>query len=330
MFELSGEHPDLPMAEVLACIEAETCKARVPEYDDGWMAVESDIDPHVIGKRLAMCHRIDEFLMSCKDLPEILESAKDIELREGSFAVRVHRVSGLMPDVRPDEVARKLGTVLSKKNPVDLASPDITIRVILGNRFAVGISICEVDRSSMEKRKAQYRPFFSPISLHPRLARALVNLARARAGNTVLDPFCGTGGILMEAGLMGMKPVGSDKDLKMVEGSVKNLEFFEIWGAKVIQADVGAVADLLGTVDAIATDPPYGRSTHLYGEAVEDIYARTFQSAAGLLEQGHYMAISLPTTDILETATRDFELVDKIGVRVHKSLTRHFFVFKRV
>ncbi len=54
-----------------------------------------------------------------------------------------------------------------------------------------------VARARLEARKVTHRPFSLPISLHPKLARALVNLARVPMGGVLLDPFCGTGGILL-------------------------------------------------------------------------------------------------------------------------------------
>ncbi|NIP34812.1 MAG: methyltransferase domain-containing protein, partial [Thermoplasmata archaeon] len=69
-----------------------------------------------------------------------------------------------------------------------------------------------------------HRPFSHPISLHPKYARAMVNLAKVPLGGRILDPFCGTGGVLIEAALLGYEPLGSDIDPRMVEGSRRNLE----------------------------------------------------------------------------------------------------------
>jgi len=44
----------------------------------------------------------------------------------------------------------------------------------------------------------------------------MVNLSGAR--REVLDPFCGTGGVLIEAGLIGLEVYGFDIQQSMVEG----------------------------------------------------------------------------------------------------------------
>ena len=41
--------------------------------------------------------------------------------------------------------------------------------------------------------RANKRPFFKPVSLEPRLARAVVNIAAGPNSDLVVDPMCGTG-----------------------------------------------------------------------------------------------------------------------------------------
>jgi tRNA G10 N-methylase Trm11 len=48
---------------------------------------------------------------------------------------------------------------------------------------------------------------------YPQLAKALFNLAAVDPGNAVLDPFCGSGTVLLEAYLNGLKAVGTDLNI---------------------------------------------------------------------------------------------------------------------
>ncbi len=62
--------------------------------------------------------------------------------------------------------------------------------------------------------------------LPPKLAQILINLCGKRPlGARLLDPFCGTGVVLQEAALMGYTPYGTDKNLRMVEYSERNLDW---------------------------------------------------------------------------------------------------------
>lgn len=63
--------------------------------------------------------------------------------------------------------------------------------------------------------------------LPPKLAQIIVNLATASTpsdhGAVILDPFCGTGVVLMEATVMGYDVYGSDIDPRMIEYTDTNL-----------------------------------------------------------------------------------------------------------
>ncbi len=65
--------------------------------------------------------------------------------------------------------------------------------------------------------------------LPPKLAQTIVNLATGNTSDddtqTVLDPFCGTGVVLQEALLMGYGVMGSDLEPRMVDYSVRNLQW---------------------------------------------------------------------------------------------------------
>jgi tRNA (guanine10-N2)-dimethyltransferase len=59
--------------------------------------------------------------------------------------------------------------------------------------------------------------------LPPKLAQIMLSLAQTKPGDTVLDPFCGTGVILQEALLLGAQAYGSDISERMVKMSEENL-----------------------------------------------------------------------------------------------------------
>jgi tRNA (guanine10-N2)-dimethyltransferase len=98
------------------------------------------------------------------------------------------------------------------------------------------------------------KPFRISSSLPSRLARALVNLVIGQA-ESILDPFCGSGSILLEAQALGLQAYGMDLNPKMTGMTRKNLDFFN-YSAVVEQGDAGKCKM---KADAIVTDLPYGR-----------------------------------------------------------------------
>ena len=64
------------------------------------------------------------------------------------------------------KIIKIFAEILTKNKTVNLSNPDIEIRCILTDNYVyLYKKLFKIDRSQFEKRKAQFRPFFSPISL---------------------------------------------------------------------------------------------------------------------------------------------------------------------
>jgi tRNA G10 N-methylase Trm11 len=97
-------------------------------------------------------------------------------------------------------------------------------------RIIVCRTVAEQDIEAYAKRD-QNRPKRDARvgMLPPKLAQIIINLAVGNYDREnemhVLDPFCGTGVVLQEALLMGYFGMGSDIDPRMVEYTIKNIEW---------------------------------------------------------------------------------------------------------
>jgi putative methyltransferase (TIGR01177 family) len=157
-----------------------------------------------------------------------------------------------------------------------------------------------------------------PSSITHKFSRAMINLTGLQSG-TILDPFCGTGGILIEATLVGFHASGIDIEPAMVEGCLVN--------AKQKNMNITVTcADALTqtyTADAIVTDMPYGKNTKnvsmsLYEKFVEHL-AQTKFSGPVVVCLPHWVAFE----DICKkhTVTIEYHFTHYI----HASLTRHIY-----
>lgn len=325
LFELSGEHPSLPMAEVMACIGAECTKFSILCQGPGYVVVRilaNEIDP--VATRLALTHRLGRFIGEIGPSGNIVLDQE--HSLEGSVALRIKRYQSYMRDIDVDALTRKAGAILTQDRVVDLEDPDVEYRGLISDRVLFYTKSHEIDRGQFEQRAVKERPYFSPISLHPRLARALVNLSGVRRGEWVLDPFCGTGGILIEAAILGARTLGSDLSPKMIDGCAQNMEHFGLHPDRLDVMDIGRVPDAFGEVDAVATDPPYGRSTSTNREVLVDLYSRSMEVFARTLRPGNKMGIAFPRE--VETPG-GLELLETHVQRVHRSLDRRYCVYRR-
>lgn len=97
-----------------------------------------------------------------------------------------------------------------------------------------------------------------PAASHPTVAAALAFVAEARSIDRVWDPFCGSGGELIERGLLGPfdRLIGSDVDPVALDAARANFAAAGL-AATVIQADARR-AGPPHSVDLIITNPPLG------------------------------------------------------------------------
>jgi SAM-dependent methyltransferase len=185
------------------------------------------------------------------------------------------------------------------------------------------------DRASVGRRRMPLLPFQRPVSLPPRLARAAANLGRVRPQDRVLDPFVGTGALLAEAGLLGGRLFGIDRDAAMVRGAIRNLEFLGVPAEQLLVGDAGGVEFPGAEIrfDAIVTDPPYGRSSSTGGEMADDLVRRVVPRWASRLRPGGRVVLVVPAGAADLGAPWQRRL--SVPVRVHRSLTREFRVYER-
>jgi tRNA (guanine10-N2)-dimethyltransferase len=326
LVELSGEHDELPLAELRATLVI--VGGRVLDVDGLVATVDAEPGAYAfLARRLALAHAICEAWWS-GPAGRVAEAARPVE---GTVAVRARRLEGAQPGASTAAAARDLGAALGA--PVDLDAPDNDVRVLLSKRAAhVGRLVAQVDRRAFDARAVRHRAHFAPVSLHPRYARALVNLAGVREGDRVADPFVGTGGLALEAGLVGARVVGSDLDPRMAAGARATLHEHGVAGAVVETRDVGELPELAGgeaSLDAVVSDPPYGRSSTTNREPLDELYERFYAAAEDALRPGGRLAIIVPTDELRRRAAKRFRLVSSFDQKVHRSMTRHYGVLEK-
>ncbi len=95
--------------------------------------------------------------------------------------------------------------------------------------------------------------------LPPKIARSMINLLPFDGeGKVFVDPFCGSGRILVEAAEMGFKVLGTDVSTEQVDASRKNLEALHLPG-EVRVHDATHLSEIVSEVDAIVTEPFLGK-----------------------------------------------------------------------
>ncbi len=327
MFELSGEHPDLPVWEAESLL---TCsgKAKLLRRDYNLAVFSSDADASDFQSRIALSHFLSEHLESV-EVKDLIQFFDGLDLsKTKSVAVKVKIAEPMKGEYDPVGLTKMIGEVVSKKVSINLDHPAVRFRVVVGEKAHIGREIAEIDRTQYEKRKNRFLPFNSPISIHPRLARTLINMSAKNCRDIVLDPFCGTGTLLIESALMGMDVHGSDLSEKMIDGTRTNLKELGL-AANLKKLDVAEISKFNKKFDCIVTDPPYGRSSSTNREPIEELYSRALKSFARNLVDSGRVGIIVPDLKALDFED-DFKIIRSTSVRAHRSLVRNFVVLEKV
>ncbi|MGP8331743.1 MAG: TRM11 family SAM-dependent methyltransferase [Methanosarcinaceae archaeon] len=337
-FELSGEHDTLPRAEVFACLDIAGAVYNEYAFFDQCLVVDiagSDefIEKEIkwISKRLSMSHYVIRVAGICdNDVDSIINMADNSDIDSHiiageTYVVRAKRIKH-HTDLHGANLEGKVGGSIYRKGySADMKNPDVEFRLILTGQCVFGSIVASINRSAYESRSPQKKPFFYPGVLMPRIARALVNLSKARDGDVFFDPFCGTAGILVEAGLIGTNVIGLDVQIKIIGGARMNLEAF-LSDYSLFVGDACRVPLVDECVDAIVTDPPYGRSAVIKAESLHQLYAHSFAEMYRILKSRR-MAVVVSEQPVDGFACdAGFIVVETYFQKVHKSLTRIILV----
>ena len=192
-----------------------------------------------------------------------LEEVEIPELAEAkSFAVRCRRV-GTHPFSSP-QVEREAGAVLYHRFgvPANLTSPECTVRVDVTDSTA-RIGVLYGGEAISRRFNWVWRP---RVTLRNTIAYGLLRLGGYQdlpPGSTLLDPFCGSGTIPVEAASLreDVRLLASDWDAGAIEGMRKNLEA-TCYAERIEVAEANALAmdEFYGadSADLVVTNPPFG------------------------------------------------------------------------
>ncbi|MEA1930750.1 MAG: methyltransferase domain-containing protein [Euryarchaeota archaeon] len=252
--------------------------------------------------------------------------------RTGSVAVRARDVRS-QAGCSTQEAEQRLGSVLVDRGfTVDLDDPDHELRVLFSSgevdgekreACLLGWLAAESKRDFGDRRPTD-RPFFQPGSMAPLDARALVNIAGAGPDTRVVDPMCGTGGLLLEAALVGSQVVGVDAQWKMTRGSRENLTaLLEEADFEIIHGDATALPVVDESADAVIFDAPYGRQSKIARHELADLVGGALAEARRIADRAVVVADRSWEAEAREAG---WTVDQRFERRVHGTLVRHVHV----
>lgn len=339
IFVLSGEELTLPSAEIEALVQTYSEQDKSTCSKLGRRVVYSELnDTKLISRvtdRAAYCRFGGKLLCKADNKSRLVSELDGSVIEdEGTFAVSSETLD--------KSACGEIGAMIKEKTSakVSLENPDHVFQaeMVDGGEFVLGVSTQGFKKFSWRQRRPRARRFFLPSAIYPKLARLLVNLSRVNGeeGEYFLDPFCGTGSLLIESSVMGIKTIGIDLTRWIARGARLNLEGFSLDFESIIRSDSTHSPLPFTGIDAIATDVPYGRASSTKGKDTKRII-KEFTAAAGdalryregRFKKSKYCVLMHPSHVDFDYDTSAFELREQHLLYVHRNLTRAISVLRR-
>lgn len=252
-FILSKDYLELAVDEIIAIAKMYDRFSKIKVISN-LVIVQSKTNWSEITKRATFVKISGQILRKMSGL-FLDEEHMGILKNEKTFVCRVVNLSSNQFNI--PELESSMGDMISKFShvKVNFENPDITVYLIFtsGENF-FGFS---------KRIKNQIRP--KKMKKHPheldwKLTRVMINLIGLKKGETVCDPFCGTGTTLLEAESMGIHAIGLDFDEKMCEMTRENLKE-NGYDSEVLNSEFKGLLKISEKFDGIVTDLPYGVSS---------------------------------------------------------------------
>jgi predicted RNA methylase len=205
-----------------------------------------------------------------------------------------------------DAVAARASTLQSDRFRIDVHDPErrsplgrIEIAIFLVIVGEHNLMFGEIEaESAASYRLHDNKPWTTSSSLDGRFSRALVNLVPD--AQSILDPCCGAGSIVVEAASLGIEAFGVDWKPALVGMTHENLAHFGYAGT-VVQADSRSHVQY---ADAIVTDLPYGHAIN----ADEAVIRAILKQCAGLAPRAVFVAPTDITAWLTDTGYANIEM----------------------
>ncbi|MFW9886734.1 MAG: methyltransferase [Candidatus Thorarchaeota archaeon] len=329
---ISGEDFNLAKAEIDSLIELAGADAKVMWF--GQLAqIESTYDlTDFLLERAAMVKEAGVIIGQGPLSDASLEWLSDDVLVKcvkptGTFSIRTKSLAEERHVEQRERLSESLGARIRNLTNarVSLDSPEVRILLVIApDRTLVCVSKESKLRRELRLREPGKKPFFHPSMMNSQLARVVCNLAGVKPKATVLDPFCGGGGILCEAAILGARVLGWDLNWRLIMGAMMNLTKLSDKESSVIQADSRWPPLQAKKVDCIATDPPYGRTSSTRGAKARGLAQSFLEKTPGILKDRGRLCICGSQELEIKEMMQDlgFAIKYHVLVPVHSGLTR--------
>ncbi len=343
-----GNNPTLSIAEITAIFKEKENNFEIVSQDILIMESKNEIDGQNLIRRMGGTIKIGVIEAGIKKVNTetlVEKTSQMLSPSEGKFKFGISYYGSGKVNIKPVGMEIKkflkekgvscrwvisrdaiLSSVVVGQNKLDTKGIEIVL-IQKPNELLIGRTLAVQPFKELSQRDYG-RPDRDDQSgmLPPKLAQIMINLAETQKGGTLLDPFCGSGTVLMEAMLMGYnKLIGSDISEKAVADTKRNISWaktkFPIsnfqFPISIIDATKISSKIPANTIDAIITEPYLGpqRGKIEIKQTVrelEDLYSKALREFEIILKKGGKIIMLFPVIyggNFLKPDLRSFKVL---------------------
>lgn len=305
IIHISQDYPNIAREEIKVLLGID-----LEPYIQGYFFTKNKIDIDLV-KRLGLTKSVYKVLeeYDTSNEEEILEKI-NYKLFENTYKIDMLCFEGIEKEAKPiaDKIFHKI------TNPkVDIKKPDHKYVFFWS---LTEVRLCELiylNEDSTHDRRSHLKEYNHPTSIHPKLAKAMINLGTKKE---FIDPFCGAGGIVIEGAMMNLEVKGSDVDEIMIKRASANAKAYGL----EIDFEIKDALRMTEKTECIITDLPYGKNSKLTADLI-NLYCDFFTVANTLTDK---IIVGMHGDTDVDTylGETDFEIEKQFTIYVHKSMTR--------
>jgi tRNA (guanine10-N2)-dimethyltransferase len=286
---------------------------------------------HELFKRITYTNLFCEKIYIAKNFEDFKHNAKNLNLQQYNNQKFLVRIRKTKKDFKVELTEKDLSKIIWQQIPnpkVSISNPDVEFDFLFKDKskeFVITKKIFENTKDYLNRMPVK-RPISMPYTLKSDMSRCAINLLGIKKGK-ILDPFCGIGGILLEACDMGFEIIANDiswNDLKYFKA---NFEYYfkeEVPTRILTDAQKQFLKD--NTIDGIVTDIPYGRCCRRLGD---DLYENFLKNASKYLKKDKKLVIIYANfVDFKDLALKYFNEVIEVEEYINRSMTRKILVLE--
>lgn len=332
---IKGKNPELSRLEIMSYLDSRNYKYSIVEDSENFTVI--DMENVILGmiESLGGTLKIANVLTEGDDINKVDVGSLGLEklIKENIFGLSVYSKKdqyeiynsigkGLKKRFKEKGIKAKFFGFPKHRKPI-MSNVEVIkkklvehsfelVACVSEKRFYIGITNSLHNPLEFQKRDIGRPAQRAIFSIPPRLANIMINLAQAKEGDVLLDPFCGIGTILQEAALKGITITGIDKDENCIVSARKNLKWLSDeyrlkvdLGRRIKTGDATKLSKYFknDSIDAIVTEPYLGpplkgnqsqnKVKELFDE-LKPLYEKSLKEMYKVLKNGKRIAIVSP------------------------------------